>query len=72
MRLIAEDGAPVATVDIEFELASAGAARPGEELSASFAVPLHTVSLPVPSAYSFELLINGVHQTSVPFIAEAM
>lgn len=72
VRLIAEDGAPVATVEIEFELASAGTARPGEELSASFAVPLHTVGLPSPGAYSFELLIDGVHQTSVPFIAASL
>lgn len=61
---------PVATFDISFEVATAGRLRPGEELGAVFAVPLHTVAVPHAGAYSFELLIDGVHQSSVPFKAE--
>lgn len=70
VRLLAEDGAEAATVNIGFELGSNATVRPGEELSAVFPVPLHLVGIPHPGAYSFELLIDGIHQASIPFIAE--
>lgn len=71
-RLLAEDGAPVARLDIAFELGPVGAARPGEELSAAFALPLYTVAIPHAGAYSFELLIDGVHQASIPFFVDRL
>ena len=70
-RLLAEDGVLVARVQIDFALAPTGTVRPGEELAVAFPVPLHTAQLPEDGAYSFELLIDGVHQASVPFVAEA-
>lgn len=71
VRLMKEDGEEVGRVEIDFELESQ-AVRPGEELSAPFAVPLHGVALPHQGAYSFELLIDGIHQASLPFIAESI
>jgi hypothetical protein len=69
-RLIAEDGQTVGGFEIEFGIANPNAGRPGEELSAVFALPLQGLPLPGAGAYSFELLIDGVHQASVPFVAE--
>jgi hypothetical protein len=68
-RLLAEDGQEIARLEIGFQLESSDV-RPGEELSAAFPIPLHSVPLPAEGAYSFELLIDGVHQASVPFVAE--
>lgn len=68
-RLLQEDGQPVGSIQIDFGIEGAHA-RPGEELSVPFALPLHPVALPSPGAYSFEVLIDGVHQQSVPFLAE--
>ena len=70
-RLVKEDGDELARVEIGFE-AAAQQIRPGEELSAPFALPLHGLMIPHEGAYSFELLIDGVHQASVPFTAEVM
>ncbi len=67
--LLAEDGEEVAGVEIDFGLGPQKV-RPGEELSAPFAIPLLNFPVPREGAYSFELLIDGVHQASVPFIAE--
>lgn len=67
-RLLAEDGAELRRVEIGFGI-TAQSARPGEELSAPFAIPLFPVTLPQEGSYSFELLIDGVHQASVPFAA---
>lgn len=69
-RLQAEDGATIARVDIGFELNPSGSERPGEELPVAFALPLHGVAIPHVGAYSFELLIDGVHQASIPFFVE--
>ncbi len=66
--LLAEDGAEVARMEIGFELGPQNV-RPGEELSAPFAIPMHDFPIPHEGAYSFELLIDGVHQASVPFLA---
>lgn len=67
-RLLAEDGAELGRVEIGFGI-TAQDVRPGEELSAPFAIPLIPVALPSEGSYSFELLIDGVHQASVPFTA---
>lgn len=69
--LLAEDGQEQAKVGINFTVGSNDTQRRGEELSAAFAVPLFPVGLPSEGAYSFELLIDGVHQASVPFVCSA-
>lgn len=70
VKLLNADGQPVAGVDVEFGLEDTGALEPGEH--ASLPIPLvfpPEVQLPEPGTYSFELLIDGIHQVSVPFIA---
>lgn len=69
-RLLREDGEQVGTVTIGFALAQSSALRPGEEYSIAVALPLQSVALPAAGAYSFEILIDGIHQASVPFVAD--
>ncbi len=69
-RLLAEDGEEVASLEIGFQVGSSEV-RPGEELSVPFALPMSQLPLPRSGAYSFELLIDGIHQASVPFLAVA-
>jgi hypothetical protein len=44
--------------------------RPGEEFAASIALNLSGVPIPRPTDYSVEVLIDGIHQVSVPFTAK--
>jgi len=70
VRLQGEDGQEVARVDITFGVADPGALEPGEQISVPVPIPMPPqVALPTPGRYSFEVLIDGIHQTSVPFIA---
>ena len=69
LRLLAEDGEEVGNAQITFGIDDPGDVRPGEEISVVFPVPLQGMPLPKPSAYSFEILIDGVHQGSIPFVA---
>ena len=70
IRLQGEDGQRVAELTAEFSVNEAGELAPGEHVS--IPIPLNlppAVMLPGPGGYSFELLIDGIHQTSVPFRA---
>jgi hypothetical protein len=70
VRLQGEDGQDVAAVSITFAVSNAVELEPGEQASLPLPLPLPAeVLLPAPGRYSFELLIDGIHQTSVPFIA---
>lgn len=69
-RLLAEDGEQVGKVELTFDVRPSGEERPGEELAVATGLALQMVGLPSPGAYSFELLIDGVHQRSVPFVAQ--
>lgn len=65
-----EDGAQVTKVNIAVGVGDQSAVPPGEE--ASIALPWNFPGQPVlPHAgrYSFEILIDGVHQASVPLRA---
>lgn len=65
-----EDGQEAARVDIEFGANDPGTLEPGEQFSLPLPIPMPPqVQLPAPGRYSFELLIDGIHQGSVPFIA---
>ena len=65
-----EDGQEAARVDIEFGVADPGTLEPGEQASLPLSLPMPPqVALPAPGRYSFELLIDGIHQGSVPFMA---
>lgn len=68
-----EDGQELARVDIGFEVADLGAFQPGDQISVPVAIPMPLeVQLPEPARYSFEVLIDGIHQTTVPFIAHVI
>jgi hypothetical protein len=66
--LLAEDGANIIGLKAEFKIGDPGDIVPGEE--ASVALPINfpaEAQLPSAGAYSFEILIDGVHQQSVGF-----
>jgi hypothetical protein len=69
-RCLGEDGEPVGSFEIGFTVQAAPGARPGDEIAAVFPVPLHQQALPAPGAYSFEILIDQIHQVSIPFRAQ--
>lgn len=45
------------------------AGRPTREVAQPLVLPLETLGLPAAGSYSIELLIDGIHQTSIPFDA---
>jgi hypothetical protein len=67
--LLAEDGQRVAELGIRFGINDPAVLEPAEEASLPLALSLHTVGLPHEGPYSFELLIDGIHQGTVPFRA---
>lgn len=70
VRLQGEDGQEIARVDITFGVADPGALEAGEQISVPAPIPMPPqVQLPREGRYSFEVLIDGIHQTTVPFIA---
>jgi hypothetical protein len=63
-----EDGKRLVEIGGDMETQPADNLEPGEEL----AIPLglnFNVSVPSPGGYSFEVLIDGIHQTTLPFRA---
>jgi hypothetical protein len=70
IRLQGEDGQLIAEVDVQFESVDPGDLAPGEESSLPLALALpQQVALPQEGRYSFEMLIDGIHQATVPFMA---
>jgi hypothetical protein len=67
--LLAEDGERIAQLGIQFGINDPSVLEPAEEASLPLALSLHTVPLPREGPYSFELLIDGIHQGTVPFRA---
>jgi hypothetical protein len=70
--LLAEDGERVAEIGIGFGVSDPTQLTVGEEASLPITLSLAAVGLPRPGAYSFEMLIDGIHQASVPFRAEVI
>jgi hypothetical protein len=66
--LLAEDGGEqLAEVRIEFGLNDPSALDLGEEASLALPIGLHNVAVPSEGSYNFELLIDDIHQRTVPF-----
>ena len=63
-----EDGERVVEVGLEFGL-NPELVPAGEEVSIPLPIPLLDLPLPHAGSYSFELLIDGIHQATVPFKA---
>lgn len=71
-KLQAEDGEFIGGFEVEFRSeAEPSDLEPGELLSLPLPLdPPPDALLPGPGLYSFEVLIDGIHQVSVPFRAE--
>ncbi len=64
------DAKQVATMEVEFQAtATPGGLQPGEELAMMLPVQALAWPLPHDGVYRFDLLIDGIHQVSVPFVA---
>jgi hypothetical protein len=72
-KLQTGDGEVIGGFEVEFtpNAESAQKLMPGEFLSLPMPLePPPDAELPEPGLYSFEILIDGIHQVSVPFRAE--
>lgn len=64
------DGQRIAQIDAVIGVGDPGQIEPGEEASVPIPIGLPSqAQLPRATRYSFELLIDGIHQASVPFTA---
>jgi hypothetical protein len=65
------DAHEVAKMELGFQATSAPPVglQPGEELAVMLPVQALGWPLPHPGDYRFDLLIDGIHQVSVPFVA---
>jgi hypothetical protein len=64
------DGQRLVNLDADFGVSDASVLEPGEEASVPFPLALPpNAALPHQGRYSFEVLIDGIHQVSVPFSA---
>lgn len=70
VRLQGADGQEITQIGVQFGVRDQGDLAPGESVSLPLPLKLpQDVVLPEPGSYSFEVLIDGNHQTSVGFIA---
>ena len=67
MILLAQDGERVVELSVEFGLNDPESIPTGEEASLPLPIPMPDLPLPHAGSYSFELLIDGIHQATVPF-----
>lgn len=72
VRFMSQDGNLVGRIEVEFQLEASDELQPGEMHSLCVPLKLGNLPLPRPDSYSFELLIDGIHQTSVPFLAKLL
>jgi hypothetical protein len=70
--LVEEDGREIVRLEIGFQAPPAdqrGDIRPGEELNMLLPIGMHAWPLPHEGAFNVHILIDGIHQTEVPFYA---
>jgi hypothetical protein len=69
--LQSDEGKMIAEFRIEFAVGSEDKSeyQPGEEIAVPIAAALRDIGIPAPGAYSFEVLIDGMHHSVVPFVA---
>jgi hypothetical protein len=73
VQLQGEDGQSIAKMDAQIGVIDPALIRPHEEASVPLTLGLPPmVQLPAPGRYSFEILIDGIHQSTVPFSAEQL
>ena len=66
------DGGDVAHIDVTIDATQLQADFPTRDIVQPIVIPLQNVTLPAPGDYSVEVLIDGMHQDSVPFAASAV
>ena len=66
--LQSEDGKRLVEVKAGFRSETPPTLVPGQDLSLALAVAL-SGGIPTPGMYSFEILIDGIHQESLPLLA---
>jgi hypothetical protein len=71
LEIVTQDGEQVGQVDAAFqaERPAAGVLEPGEELAVAIPIPLGFFALPKPGSYVINILLNGMHQVSLPIRA---
>ena len=73
ISLQGEDGQRITALSIEFAMDQPVALAPGEQHSLAIPIPIpDAVQLPIAGRYSFELLIDGIHQATIPFTAHTL
>lgn len=71
LLLLDQDGGQIAEVQLAFQAGEVGGdIKIGEELALALPLSMQAVGIPKAGQYSFELLIDGIHQVAVPFYAE--
>lgn len=73
VRLADADGHEMARVVAQFQTnpAVAGDFQPGEEFALPLPLQMQPIGLPHEGAYVFDLLIDGIHQLAIPFVADS-
>jgi len=68
IEIVTQDGAQVGQVQAVFqaERPAAGVLEPGEELAVAIPISLAKFALPKPGSYVVDILLNGMHQVSLP------
>ena len=70
IQLQGEDGQAIGQMDAQIGVADPALVPVGEEASLPLPLALPPgAGLPTPGRYSFEILIDGIHQATVPFTA---
>ncbi len=70
VQLLSADGARIVGFQAQFGINDPSVLMPGEQISVPLPItPPPQIQLPAAGTYSFEVLVDGVHQASVPFMA---
>lgn len=67
--LLSTDGAKIAELSAQFSVEKPTDLQAGEEVAVAVPLPVRQFPLPAAGNYSFELLVDHIHQISLPFIA---
>ena len=66
------DGQDVAHLDVTIDATQLKSEFPTRDIVQPIVIPLQNVTLPGPGDYSVEVLIDGIHQESVPFAVSSV
>lgn len=74
IEIVNQDGVQLGQIEVGFqaERPPAGLLEPGEELAAAIPIPLNMFALPAPGSYVINVLLNNMHQVSLPIRASTV